>query len=136
GLVQLVLTARSDDALPPDLHALTIEGHVRPVEVPPLDAVDRAELARLWSPRRLSVADTREVFRLSGGFPLFVRELVRYGDRGDARSAHLGLLVEKRLSRLAPDERRLAEMIAASEPVDHSLFECDVEPLVRLVRFR
>ncbi|MEX2625410.1 MAG: LuxR C-terminal-related transcriptional regulator [Ilumatobacteraceae bacterium] len=134
GLVQLVLTARSDDTLPPDLHALVVEGRVDPVDVPPLGAADSAELARLWSPGHLSVADAREVFRLSGGFPLFVRELVRHGDPRDHRSAQLDRLVEMRVERLSPAERRLAEMVAASEPVGHTLFEPDLESLVHLLR--
>lgn len=134
GIVQLVLTARSGDVLPTDLDALAVEGRALPVEVPPLDATRTAELARMWSPLELSADDVANIFRLSSGYPLFVRELVRERAHREQRSPHLVQLVESRLGRLSPDDRRLAEMVAASEPVDHRLFERDTESLVRLVR--
>lgn len=132
GKVRLVLGARPTADLSAPL-ATMLRGQTERIELDPLTETDVAELLAhvLGAPPTLGA--TRQIWRASGGNPLYVRELVRDAVRGgslvqqdglwvwrgpDAEAgAHLREMVAKELAGRSPSQREALELVALAEPV-------------------
>ncbi|QBI20105.1 hypothetical protein ER308_11375 [Egibacter rhizosphaerae] len=136
--IGLVLTVRAGAPMPREVEQLWTSGRVERLDVEPLDrgAVERLISAALDGP--VASATTAELWRLSRGNPLVVRETVEGGldsgllyhrdgvwqHRGSlASTGRLAALVEQRLNRLPAAERSALELIAVGEPIEHALLE-------------
>ncbi|WP_278235765.1 AAA family ATPase [Isoptericola sp. AK164] len=136
GVVRLAATQRNATTLPDDLEALVTESAVRRITLDVLDGDSTARLVRHWAGHR-SVPDQRlaAITALSGGNPLYVRELTRAALDGveDLRDAPaLEVLVGRACRVLPPRLREVLELVAAAEPVPADLLARWQEELVAL----
>ena len=74
----------------------------------------RMELGPLSAAEVAEIADDPGLYRLSGGHPLLLRELL---EAGLPEAADLDTLITRRLDGLSSQVRRLAELVAYGEPV-------------------
>lgn len=129
--VRAVLTSRDGEPLSPELARLLDDATMFTRALDPLDEREVADVVELALGAELELGTRRELFRLSDGNPLMLRELVqattdadgfRDGPRGLELSkvvvaARIVDLVEERFSQLAPAERELLEVLAVAQPV-------------------
>lgn len=138
GTVAMVLTVRSGESRPDPVSALWKDGLAARLELKPLG---RAELDGLVTEALEGPVDTRTMqllWRLTGGNPLFLRELVDLGrDTGSLRrcagvwhweggvtpTPRLAEIVRAQLGKLSPDERAVLELLATAGPVDVELLD-------------
>lgn len=140
--VRAVLTSRDGESLAPELTRLLDDATMftRPLE--PLDEHDVADAVELALGAELELGTRRELFRLSDGNPLMLRELVQStvdadGFRDGARGVELSRvvvaarivdLVEERFAHLAPAQRELLEALAIAQPVPLDAIARDAAP--------
>jgi DNA-binding CsgD family transcriptional regulator len=130
--IRLLATVRVGADLPEMLGAMVREGSLARIDLDPLGPDEVARLLAAVLGGEISPAAVREIARLGGGVPLFIRELVldavsagtlhRVGavwqlDRIAARSAGLADLLETRLAGIGDTERAALELVAMAEPV-------------------
>ncbi|MHB8656759.1 MAG: LuxR C-terminal-related transcriptional regulator [Solirubrobacteraceae bacterium] len=132
GAVFVVATVRSGEPAPDAVTALSKDGLAERLEVQPLGRSEAAELVVAALGDQVAGITQHELWRLSQGNALYLRELVRGGlDRGQlARSdgiwrwegpvtaaPHLLELVQTRIGELTPVQRRVLELVAFGEPL-------------------
>lgn len=138
SVVSVLLTVRTGSPVPDAIGALWKDGHVRRVEVPPLDEADVAEITAAALGGVVEQATLHRLWQATAGNPLFLREVVVAGiEGGSLRDAggvwrwhgsigsgtRLREMVEERLGRLRPEHRRHLEALAFAEPLGVSDFE-------------
>ncbi len=138
GEVRLIVTVRSGEPAPDAIVAMWKDGLVERMDVAPLapDAVEELLVAVLGA--AVETSTVRQLYDVTRGNPLYLRELVRAaGESGSIRdvgglwrligpltvSAHLGEIVERRFRELADDERDVLELLAFGERVGVSILE-------------
>ncbi|MGH3965491.1 MAG: LuxR C-terminal-related transcriptional regulator [Pseudonocardiaceae bacterium] len=137
GTAQILATVRSGEHSPDAVTALWKDDLAAWVEIEPLgeDEVRQLVCAAVGGP--VGGQTLRRLWRLSGGNPLFLRELVvealEAGTLIEAGGiwwggaatvgARLTELVEARLWRLGPEVRAGLEIVAVGEPLEASLLE-------------
>ena len=112
------------------------DGLAERIDLVPLGRDDATELVEEIVGGPVEVAAMERLWRLTRGNPLFVREVVLEGltagtiveDGGVwtttgplTASAGLEQIIEVRLADVTADERRLLELVALAEPLDHRL---------------
>jgi DNA-binding CsgD family transcriptional regulator/tetratricopeptide (TPR) repeat protein len=127
GLVHLVTTARDDAPTPDLLLTATRQGRVLRVEVGPLDRFSVATLLHLALEGPVSARLEHALWELSGGSPLYLRELVHAGRESGAVRPVDGVwtltsalvtpgslrdLVAERFGDLDPAARTVLELLA------------------------
>jgi DNA-binding CsgD family transcriptional regulator len=130
--VFVVATVRSGEPVPDAITALWKDGPAIRLDLAPLGREDAERAAEHLLGGRLHPGLARELWRLSAGNALFLRELVEAARQSgrlcmederwrlDGRlptSARLSDLIEARVGDLDPDERRVLELVAFGEPV-------------------
>ncbi|MCA1784103.1 MAG: ATP-binding protein [Intrasporangiaceae bacterium] len=125
SVVRLIATARDHESMPVALAALVTEGLLEHVLLTPLRPREIERVARdAAAPTTLGAHSLAVIRELSGGNPLYARELARAEARGegDLRDCpSLDLLIGHVLRTICPEDRRLLETIALAEPVKLSL---------------
>jgi len=104
-----------DHPLAAVLDGLAVEGRVSVIELDRLSPQDTALVADAVAARPLGPADHARIWAESEGNPLFVVELMKADRPGAAPGAAaptVRAVIERRLRRLGPDARRLAETAA------------------------
>jgi len=102
------------------LAGLRQTGIVLEIPLEPLDADETAELARLESTNTLESTNLREIFRATGGNPLFVVESVRAG----LRSTRVHAVIAARLTQLSATSYELAGLASVvGTPFSFELLE-------------
>lgn len=136
GSIQLVATQRQAEALPDGLEALVREGVLSAVVVGPLEDSAVLSVARAATGRSLDPEQARRVVELSGGNPLFARELALVVSATDEDAAWRNLddLVGHQVAGLPAEQRRVLELIAAAEPVHATLLSADGAAVRELIR--
>lgn len=136
--IRAIVTVRSGEAVPDSIVRLWKDDLLERVELGPLarDDLDRLLTASLGGP--VDPALATEVWRRTGGNPLFVRELVGAGlDAGAVAavdgvwqavgplspSAALADLIRARLDALAGPAREAFELLVVGEPLDLRVLE-------------
>lgn len=130
--VTAVVTVRTDEAVPEDMTALWKDELAERIE---LDALSEAEVVALLEHvlgGPVSEHTAKQLWRLSAGRPLFVREVVRAAqDRGVLQlragewtwrgtfpgTDRLTELLRGRLADAPPDQREVVERVALGEPL-------------------
>ncbi|MFO7778123.1 MAG: LuxR C-terminal-related transcriptional regulator [Nitriliruptoraceae bacterium] len=132
GAIPCLLTVRTGETCPDPILGLWKDGHARRVDLDPLDRATTAELVATTIGGPASARLEDEIWRLSAGNPLCVRELITAAR--DARtlveragvwtsveplpaSHRLTDLIAARLARLDPADRSAVELIAVGEPL-------------------
>lgn len=137
--VRAVLTSRDGEPLAPGLAHLLDDATMVTCALEPLTEREAADAVELSMGAELELGTRRELFRLSGGNPLMLRELVqattaakgfRVGAHGLELSqvvvaARIVDLVEERFAHLRPDERELLEVLAVAQPVPLQVLPAD-----------
>ena len=133
--VRCVMTARTEHPLSGPLLRLSDEGFIDTTELNGLDLSVSRRIVRAAFGWPVQPESLRAIVTLSGGNPLFLRELVlaatrsgrvRHGDTGivvdaSALPPHLRATIAQRFDGLKAAERNLAEMIALAEPWPENL---------------
>jgi DNA-binding CsgD family transcriptional regulator len=136
GAMAVVLTVRTGEVAPDPLVALWKDAHVERLDVGPLRRKEVHELVDALLEGPVDMAVSHELWRVSGGNPLYLRELFRAAREdgslcevdgtwrlvGPLRSSErLGELVEGRLGALDDPGREALELVAVGEPLglDH-----------------
>jgi DNA-binding CsgD family transcriptional regulator len=134
----VVVTVRSGVQAPDPVVALWKDGLAERVEVQPLDRGEADELAGVRLGGQVDGTTLRDLWQLTRGNPMFLRELIAGGLDSGALSPTAGVwrwagpvtapprlveLVEARLGRLDPKERDLLELLAFGEPLGAGLLE-------------
>ena len=102
------------------LAGLRQSGIVLEIPLEPLDAEETAELARLESAKPLESENLGEIFRATGGNPLFVVESVRAG----LRSTRVHAVIAARLAQLTAASYELAGLASVvGRPFSFELLE-------------
>lgn len=132
GRIRLLATVRAVADLPEMLRSLLADGTLARLGLEPLGAADVARLLTTVLGDAISPAALREIARLGGGVPLFIRELVLDAlsagtlrrvdgswrlEGAAARSGSLAELLDARLAGIGADERAALELVAMAEPV-------------------
>jgi hypothetical protein len=116
----LLVTTLRDKETPADLAVTNdIDVLARQATVVDLRALSLEEVAELASALR-SGADPAELYRRSGGNPLFVHELVRLHESERSLIGvppAIGAVIERRLDQVAPETRELLEVAAVAATV-------------------
>lgn len=138
GEAAVLLTQRSDEALPDPIEAALREPRSIRIEVRPLDREQTAELVEHHLGGSLAVDDHARIWHLTGGNPLFVLEQVNAAREADLltrelgwwrfreeppASAHLVSLIEQRLAGLNGQEREAVDLLSLAEPAPYRLLE-------------
>lgn len=134
----VVVTVRSGVQVPDPVVALWKDGLAERVEVQPLDRGESDELAGAGLGGQVDGTTLCDLWQLTRGNPMFLRELIAGGLDSGALSQsarvwrwagpvtaapRLVELVETRLGRLDPQERDLLELLAFGEPLGAGLLE-------------
>ncbi|MFN2506838.1 MAG: AAA family ATPase [Acidimicrobiales bacterium] len=136
GATTLVLTVRSGHVAPDPVVALWKDAHVERVDVGPLPRNEVHDLVDALLDGPVDMAVSHELWRVSGGNPLYLRELFgaaledgslcevdgAWRLMGRIRSSErLGELVEARVGALDAAGREVLELLAVGEPLglDH-----------------
>lgn len=132
GAASVVATVRSGEPAPDAIVALWKDGLVERTELQTLSRDESAELTRALLEGQIEAALVDSLWRLSGGNPLYLRELVLAGraagrialERGQWRrrgawavGSRLVELVAARLAGLAPEALAAVEVVAVAEVV-------------------
>ncbi|HWN31357.1 MAG TPA: LuxR C-terminal-related transcriptional regulator [Pseudonocardia sp.] len=133
---RVVVTVRRCEPVPDAVTALWKDGLVERLEVPALGEPDTARLVESVLGGQLDFASRQRLFEVTRGNVLLLRHLVA-GERVAGRLAEAdGLwrwtgepeitpalrdLIDARIGRLSPPERRLLELVAFGEPVEVGL---------------
>lgn len=143
SLVHLVTTARDDAPTPELVLAATRHGRVLRVEVGPLDRFSVATLLHLALEGPVSAPLEHALWELSGGSPLYLRELVHAGRESGAVRQLDGVwtlasplttpgslrdLVAERFGDLDPDARTALELLALCSVVAVEDLEATATP--------
>jgi ATP/maltotriose-dependent transcriptional regulator MalT len=138
----LVLTVRSDEVAPDAIVSLWKDGLAQRIELQPLSRRETEELIRSVLPGTVALQTTARLVEVSGGNPLFLREIVlgaldsgalhKEGEVwtwtiGATAGDRLREVVASRVAELAPAEHRALEVVALGEPLDRAVVE-DVTP--------
>ncbi len=133
--VVLLVTCRSTEAWPTGLTRLRHDALVEEKRIGPLDPGQTTELAEAMLGGSLHRDSARELRRLSAGFPLMVRELIRSGCESERLQPRDGLwelnapladdpsletLLDERMSRLTDAQRDAIDLVTVADgvPVD------------------
>ena len=131
GVATVVLTARSGDAMSPELVDLWTNGVIQRIDLEPLDSEASRELVQK-ALGEIDDALDEELWRLAAGNPLVLHEIVegaaghtlttgadgRWTATGQlAASPRLGDLVVSRLTALPDDLREAMEVVALGSPL-------------------
>lgn len=132
GAAPCVLTVRTGEPCPDAIVALWKEGHARRVDVGPLGREETAALLAATLAGKPCAALEAEVWRITCGNPLFLRELVAAG-RADGTlsevegrwvasgslptSTRMADVIDVRLRALDEGDRKAVERIAVGEPL-------------------
>jgi hypothetical protein len=134
----VVVTVRSGMQAPDAVVALWKDGLAERVEVGPLERGYADELAGVALEGQVDGTTLRDVWQLTRGNPMFLRELIAGGLDSGALARGAGMwrwagpvtapprlveLVETRLGRLDTGERDLLELLAFGEPLGAGLLE-------------
>jgi DNA-binding CsgD family transcriptional regulator len=132
GATVVVLTIRSGQAAPGPIVDLWKDAHVERIELGPLDPANVEEILTTLLGGPVDMALTHQLWRASGGNPLYIRELFQAAwDKGLIReeagtwrltgelpsSPRLAELVEARLGGLDEEARAALELLAVGEPL-------------------
>ncbi len=129
GRVAVVVAARSTEPAPEGLSHLVETAGVDMVRLDPLDLEATASLVGQIEGAEVEEEGLREVYRLTDGVPLVVRELVRAAadaksrvsqgpwrwDRAIARDPNLGSLLAGRLGHVESDTRSVLWLLVAAD---------------------
>lgn len=131
--VFVVATLRAGQAVPDAITALWKDGRAVRLDLAPLDRDDVERVAQDLLGARVHPTVVRELWRLSAGNALFLRELLRAAcDAGRLEdvdgtwrlrgrlptSARLVDLIDARIGQLDANERNVLEYVAFGEPID------------------
>lgn len=145
GLLPIVTTIRAGDPVHGAVTALWKDAGLDRLDLMPLTRADADVLATRLLGGDADVRTLAEIWRMSNGHPLELRELILSAKDAGTLAPVDGLwtltgdfsattriidLVEDRLSRLDQDERTAAETLAYGEPLDISLLTSAVDPSV------
>jgi len=134
----VLTTVRTGELASESVMALWKDTNTEWLELSPLDEAACAQLVEVVLDGQVDGATLHELWRLSQGNALFLRELVNGAlDAGTlaqiggvwratgqmATSTRLVEVVETRIGRLSPDARAVAELVAVGEPLGISLLE-------------
>lgn len=134
----IVVTMRAGATAPDPIATLLRDGVVRRLEIEPIDEANLRDLLSTVLGGDVQDSTVSRLWRTTGGNPLFTRELVvagvengswcRDGDMWRWKGSlgvgtRLGEMVEGRLARLTPSERRHLETLAFAEPISVARFE-------------
>ncbi|MDQ4097964.1 MAG: LuxR C-terminal-related transcriptional regulator, partial [Actinomycetota bacterium] len=132
GATLVVLTLRSGQAAPEPIVALWKDAHVERIEVAPLEQSHVEEILTTVLGGPVDMALSYQLWRASGGNPLYIRELFQaawdkglfHEEDGSWRltgelpsSPRLAELVEARLGSLDDEARTGLELVALGEPL-------------------
>ena len=138
GLGFVVVTVRRGEAVPDPIMALWKDGLAERIDLQALSEAEVGELLCRVVAGQVEARTRRRLWEVSGGNPLFLRELVLEGrergalaDRGGVWSwsgplvggTRLPELVEARLGGLDAAGRRLLEVLALGEPLSPELVD-------------
>jgi DNA-binding CsgD family transcriptional regulator len=137
GNATIIATARRGFELPEPMAVLVRDGHVERMDLAPLTDRDLEELLTVVLARDIDGATIRTLCRASEGNPMLLRELIEAGLESGALAERAGLwtwdgplvaprlqdLVEARLDRLSPAQRRAVEVLAIGEPLPLEVYE-------------
>lgn len=141
--IDLVLTVRANAPMPHEVEQLWTSGRVGRLDVEPLARAEVEQLLEVALDGPVAAATAAEVWRLSRGNPLVVREAVEGAldsgllERRDgvwqhqgslASTGRLAALVAQRLGRVPTAERAALELIAVADPFEQALLERLVGP--------
>jgi DNA-binding CsgD family transcriptional regulator len=132
----LLLTIRSDEPVPAPIVALWKDGHARRLELQPLSRHETYALVAQATSGAPGPDAARRLWDHSLGNPLFLRELVLSGERGEGGHAgaavpgaaagpgpRLAELVRSRLGRLDDDQRTALETVVVGGPLPSDLLD-------------
>ncbi|MBB3675488.1 DNA-binding NarL/FixJ family response regulator [Modestobacter versicolor] len=132
GQVSLVLTVRTSPATPDPVAALWKDGLVSRVQLDPLSRAHADELAAALLGGAVDSRTGEQLWRLGGGNPLYLRELLEDGRRSGQLRDHDGVwrwegamtpsqrlseIVLNHLGELSAEEWRVLEVLATCEPL-------------------
>lgn len=132
GAVGLVVTLRTGEQPPDAVSALWKNGDAERLDLAPLDERSTRGLLEAALGGTVHPGSGREMWRVSAGVVLYLRELVMAGLadgslslqegswvwRGERAPARLGELVSERLGTLSAAQRDAVELVAMAEPLD------------------
>ncbi|MFB4316907.1 LuxR C-terminal-related transcriptional regulator [Actinomadura sp. 21ATH] len=128
GEARLLATARTGSALPAPLAALHGNGTLHRLELGPLGHAQTVRLLETVLGGQVEDAGARRLWRVAGGNPLFLRELVLAGmlaesggvwrcAAGPPLTPRLRELIEARIGAVDDEERLVLEYLALGEPL-------------------
>jgi DNA-binding NarL/FixJ family response regulator len=136
GAAKVLLAVRSGEAVPEAVMSLWKDGHCERLELSTLTRSQVEDVVGQALQGRVDGATAHDLWRVSGGNLLYLRELVRSGLEGGALAprgeiwtwsgspgvpARLTELVSARLVTLGPEERLALDLVALAEPIAPSL---------------
>ncbi|MEL6890795.1 MAG: AAA family ATPase [Actinomycetota bacterium] len=132
GVLQLIVTHRTPDAIADDIEAQRRDGTLLQLRLGPLPDDAARTIVALHAQRELSDDRMDRILELSAGHPLFLRDFGRTVDDDVDPLRHADDVIGLRLAPLAPGLRSTARMIAAAQPVDRRLLDApELDELVR-----
>ncbi|MBO4208543.1 helix-turn-helix transcriptional regulator [Micromonospora echinofusca] len=129
-------TLRNGEQLPLPIRALWTDDLVDHTELAPLDVTDTADLLAAILGGPVDDPSAERLWRLSGGNPLLVRELVLAANASGELTRRYGVwrwtgrlelapsltdLIDARIGQLTPEVRTVVELVAFGEPVGLTL---------------
>jgi DNA-binding NarL/FixJ family response regulator len=132
GRAVVLLTVRAGEHAPDAIAGLWKDGLAQLVDIEPLDDAETSAMVADLIDGDVDAGTAARLFAVTGGNPLFLRELVAHGRAIGALMSLGGLwtwngelrpgprlvdIVAARLDTLDPDARYAAELVAAAEPV-------------------
>jgi ATP/maltotriose-dependent transcriptional regulator MalT len=139
----VVLTLRTGEPTPDAVTALWKDGHLQRLELQPLSETETAQLLEAALGGPVESATARRLWSITGGNPLYLRQLVdgeREADRigrtagvwrwvGEPRlSLGLSELVSERIGALSDAEREVVDVLAFGEPLGVALLRRLTDP--------
>ncbi|WP_395108683.1 LuxR C-terminal-related transcriptional regulator [Actinomadura sp. SCN-SB] len=132
GGARLLAAARTGAQIPAPLDELYRDGALHRLELGPLSHAQTALLLETVVGGQVDDAGARRMWRIAGGNPLFLRELVLAGmltesggvwrcAAGPTLTPRLRELIEARIGAIDDEERRALEYLALGEPLDEAL---------------
>ncbi|MGB5936842.1 MAG: hypothetical protein WBG76_13370, partial [Ornithinimicrobium sp.] len=135
GVVQMVATHRSSEALGEGMQALVTEGLLTPWTLDPLARPEADALAQAISHTVLDHRELDRVHGLAAGNPLFIREVVASINGGVdvAESTTLQSIIGRPLISLSASRRRAFDLVAVADPAPVAVLQTHWDEIRELV---